>query len=363
MSTGNTNNPRVLVLGPTRAGWSANGKSLEETRQNAIESWTYVFDGAYRYIREITPELIQNYDIVIVNSKLYGEDNTNLLTKLAAISENRHANLKWVTSIEGPAEDYTKPDALMKRLLDSSDLVNCINKHSLSLIRSITTAKVEFIGFPYPVENISKLAVQINERTREVFICPSLLARWNDYFVAKELGLPVTGWEFRSNRKLRLLIPEFKKYKSVLRNAKSKLMKSLSNLVNPNKYIELVNKYYAGDRLAIKSNMHLNSFYETYNKYFLWLNLDDRYTWGRYVLDAAALQIPIITTKSTGHGDELFPQTCLEHEYEIEKAIELCNKLITDDEFYSQVASYPVGKLEHLKAENMKRKLLEGLGL
>jgi len=353
--------PRVLVLGPVRGAWSAAGKNLEDTRLNAIESWAYAFGGDYIFMKEASAELINNYDIIIANSKLYGEDCRKLLDRLAAISENRKAGVRWVTSIEGPAGDYTVPDKRMKRLLDSSDLVNCINRHSLSLLRSITSARVEYIGFPYPVDSIGKLALPAANRNRAVFICPALLSRWNDYLVAKRTGLPVTGWEFRSNRKLRLLAPGYKKYRAALGNERHPAMKSLRQLINPRKMIGLAGRYYNDRNLEIRSNMHLNQFYETYNRFYLWVNLDDRYTWGRYVLDAAALGIPIITTKSTGHGEELFPFTCLDHEYEIDKAVELCRRLIDDEEFYAGVAAYPQGKLEHLRQENMRRKLLESL--
>ena len=113
----------------------------------------------------------------------------------------------------------------------------------------------------------------------------------------------------------------------------------------------------------LKISNQLKNYFKENRDSYIWLNLDDRFTWGRYVLDAAALQIPIITTESTGHADELFPYTCLEHEYDIDKAIELGRRLVDDKEFYHKVTSYPIGKMEHLKPEVMKNKLLTALGI
>ena len=92
------------------------------------------------------------------------------------------------------------------------------------------------------------------------------------------------------------------------------------------------------------------------------MNLDSRYTWGRYVLDAAALCIPIITTTATYHGPIFFPETTVPHAMDIDRAIEIGKRLTSDRDFYQHVAFYPAGKMEFLGAEPMKRVLLDALG-
>jgi hypothetical protein len=94
---------------------------------------------------------------------------------------------------------------------------------------------------------------------------------------------------------------------------------------------------------------------------YLWINLDSRCTWSRFVLDAAALGIPIITTPSTSHGELLFPVTTVAHGMDIERTVELGKRLASDRDFYEQVARYPSDKMDFLRAEPMKRTLLRAL--
>ena len=86
--------------------------------------------------------------------------------------------------------------------------------------------------------------------------------------------------------------------------------------------------------------------------------MDPRYTWGRYILDAAALQVPVIATRSTGHAETFFPELMLENEFEIEKTQDLVLRLFRDKEFYQSVATIPLEKFNHLLPETKKKELL-----
>ncbi|MGA2298110.1 MAG: hypothetical protein ABSG15_11235 [FCB group bacterium] len=337
----NVSNPKVLVMGGNPGRWSAVERKEDEKYTTGIESWVYAFNSDYVHILEANPKDIANYDIVIANSNFHNK----YLPKLLSLQKNKPQNVKWVTLIEGDLSYYLKPNVFIKALLDSSDLINVINKYTLTFFKKLTNSKVEYIGIPYPVDSITQMAIQIEKRQRRLFICPWLLTRQNDYLAAKEIGLPYYGYEKRISRKLNTLLSNYKTYGSN----------------SPNFNIEKAEKYYADKNLLIKTETTLKNYFEENRDSFIWLNLDDRFTWGRYVLDAAALQIPIITTKSTGHADDLFPYTCLEHEYDIVQAIELGKRLVEDIEFYRMVSSYPFGKMEHLKAEVIKNKLLSSL--
>ena len=101
-------------------------------------------------------------------------------------------------------------------------------------------------------------------------------------------------------------------------------------------------------------------FIENGNSY-LWIYLDRRYTWAGFVLDAAALSMPIITAASTYHGGIFFPETTVPHAMDIERVIELGKRLCRDRDFYDHVAQYPADKMDFLRTEPMTRTLLRAL--
>jgi hypothetical protein len=95
----------------------------------------------------------------------------------------------------------------------------------------------------------------------------------------------------------------------------------------------------------------------------LWMNLDERYTWGRYVLDAAALGVPIVTTRSTGHGQLLFPRTTVETAFSQRDAVALANALLHDADLYANVAEHAREHIWQYDAPVIVRSLYDHLGL
>lgn len=335
--------PRVVVSGGKPGRWSAAGKTVDESLCSGVQSWVYAFNGDYIGHEDITAHDLGNYDIVIMNTN-------HPLLPLVHLAQDRPASVKWVSLIEGPAEAYYVPQNHLKKLLDMSDLVNVINHHSLPLFRMLTKSKVEYIGIPYPVEGVKKFIVPIEKRNKRVFLCAHLLKHWNDYLAAKEIGMAYYGYEIRKSREGRLLLSELLNTGSFTwdREANIKKAKAIyrDKLLDIHEFTKDIKKY----------------FIENSDSYF-WMNLDSRYTWARFVLDAAALCMPIISTTSTYHGGIFFPQTTVAHAMDIERAIEIGRRLIGDRDFYEHVALYPAGKMDSLKSEPMKLALLGALDI
>lgn len=331
---------KVLVIGGDTTNWTAKERPIEQTLLTGIETWVYAFNGTYQPILDTTLSDLKNFDIIIGNSNLGKE-----LNKSIYLAENRPANVKWITLVEGNASEYLTPHLQITKLFESSDLINCININSVSFFKALTKTKVEYLGMPYPVDLISKYRVDIDKRKRESLVCTALLKRINDVLTAKGIGLPYTIHERLLSRKMKNL-KHFVKYRT------------LSKDILHRKTIE----YHNDSNMKVRSVLPISEHFQKNNAYLLWINMDDRYTWGRYVLDAAALQIPIITTKSTGHAISLFPETCLDNEFEIDKAIEIGKRLASDKDFYRYVAQYPSDKLDHFSDEMMIKKLLTALG-
>jgi hypothetical protein len=335
--------PKVLVLSGESGRWTASDRKRDADVMNGVEAWVFAFDGDYIHSAEATVEDISRYDIVIANLNPEAE----MIANVEKLSAARPKSVKWVTLMEGSGLDYIYPRPQVREIFDNSDLVNCINVHSLELLRRMTKTRVEYIGIPYPVDGIAKLAVPFDKRRREALITPFLLKRWNDFFVARELGIEYYGFEKTIRRTFKNVVTDFFK-KGERDFEKTRFLKRAAKLFNDKS-------------LEILPERGLREFLSYNAGALLWINLDERYTWGRYVLDAAALKIPVITTKSTGHGTDLFPETTLENEFQIEKAIDIGRRLLKDKDFYRHVAEFPVGKMEHLKPEKMAARLLHEL--
>jgi hypothetical protein len=332
-----------LVSGWKDGRWSAGGKTVDETLGSGVQSWVYAFNGDYIGHRDLTRQDLDRYDVVIMNTN-------KPLQPLVRLAQDRPASVKWVSLIEGSADEYLLPQGSLKALLDASDLVNVINRHSLPLFRSLTKNKVECIGMPYPVDGVKKFVVPVETRTKRVFLCGPLLRRWNDYLVARAIGLPYSGYETRK------VYPGF-------RSLLLELIRTRSWTWDSEENINRARAVYEDRSLKVTTfTKDLKTYFGEHSGSYLWINLDPRYTWARFVLDAAALSIPIITTSSTYHGAIFFPKTTVAHAMDIERAIDIGKRLTNDRDFYEDVASYPVEKMDFLRAEPMKRVLLEALG-
>ncbi len=333
--------PKVLVIGKNLGKYKASDRPEHRNFMTGIEAWVYAFEGEYCNIFDCSLEHINKFDIVIGNTD-FPPKYQNKLTHLCL---NRNSNVKWVSLIEGCAKEYLRPMKNVKDIFDASDFINVINKHSVPLFLSITDTKAEYVGVPYPVENVYKLRKEIKDRKREVFIAPMLLKRWNDHLVAKASGLPYFGIEEREHRTLRNIPKMLKKYGTLDGNIR----------------MEMARKYYKDNNLTVKRAYTLTQYFHELSNSYFWVNLDDRYTWARYILDAATLGIPVITTKSTGHGETLFPMLTLDNEFETEKAIELAQKLAQDESFYKQNANPDISLLEEFSYKSMSQKLLNSI--
>jgi len=339
-----SNEPRVLVSGWKSGRWSAAGKTLDESLCTGVQSWAYAFDGDYIGHRDISRRDLDHYDIVIMNT------NKPFLP-LVRLAEDRPASIKWISLIEGSADDYYVPQNHLKALLDMSDLVNVINRHSLPLFKLLTKSKVEYIGIPYPVEGVKKFITPFEKRSKRVFLCTQLLKRWNDHLAAKAIGMAYHGYEIRKSRQGNIV-------------SLSELLRTRSFTFDSEENINKAKALYNDASLEITTFTKDMKQYLTANSgAYFWMNLDSGYTWARFVLDAAALCMPIITTSSTYHGGIFFPETTVEHVMDIERAIEIGKRLSSDRDFYEHVARYPADKMNFLKAEPMKQALLGALGI
>lgn len=334
-----SSHPKTLVLSNAKGRWHAADHAEYGATMNGVEAWAYAYHGDYIGYKQVTQKDIEQYDIVIAN--------TQNLTEFVKFAEMRPAHTRWVMLIEGDGNDYLCLRPEIQRAIAVSDVVNCINRFSVPLFRELargTDTVVEYIGIPYPLAGVRQYAIPIAQRlqasSKEAMICPFLLRRSSDYLVARDLGIRYYGYEKALLRKLSN-IRELWRTKSLDKRF----------------FARRAERLYGDPCLDVRLSTSIHNFFPDNAHAYLWLNLDPRYTWARYVLDAAALGIPIITTASTGHGEVLFPQTTLPTHFDLKTASELGKRLVEDADFYRSVAEYAAEGMTAYSAEAMTERL------
>src|SRR5258706_10179349 len=248
--------PKVLLLGGNRGRWSASQSLSEAATMNSGEAWAYAFNGDFIQNIAARPKDLEKYDIIIANADSFA------IKSLCQLMQTRPAGSKWVTLLEGDMLDFIKPRPYVRDLLDGSDFVNCINKHTEGFFKKLTSAPVRYIGFPYPAEGIRALSTPFSERRREIFLAPMLLGRWLEYFCLKDIGVPLYGYEKRLSRKLRTVIKHLRIHRSL----------------NPHYFHNKVRSLYNDPSLEIRRETWLSEFFRHNSGAYLWFNLDPRYT-------------------------------------------------------------------------------------
>jgi len=281
--------------------------------------------------------VIAKYDLVISNL------NGHFLSQLLQLAKKRASHVRWVALIEGDARDYLNPSEDLLRLFDAVDLIAAINEWSVPILAELTSTPVAWVGIPYPVDYVRNLAVAVDCREPVCLVCPAQL-KLPSYVVAKATGLRIRTYAKKSSRNFRNL-PLFFRH----RRFSVDLFKQYWQVRLPDAEIRL--------------EVSLEEFWRTEARSQIWVNLDDRYTWGRYVLDAAALGVPCITTRNTAHGPYLFPETCVEDVFSTEQAVSMASRLVSDAKFYQHVVDFAQSRLNRYSAEACVERLKSALGL
>lgn len=346
MSSQLSSQPRVLVVGGSPGRFSANEKQDIAPYMHAVESWVFATNGDYISFRDVQARDIQGYDIVIVNTSAFNEPAVSHHFRLLA--ENRPSGCRWMTMLEGDMLAYLKPHEHLAEVFNASDVVNCINIHALPLFKAMTQTRVEFLGIPVPYQGIRAFSTPLAQRKREALICPMVMNRWNDYFAMSRLGIPLHGYVRTMSRKLKNTWQNWKEHGAILDKQAT---------------VKHAQRLYPNPPITIHTEKWFSGFYQQAGSLYFWMNLDERHTWGRFVLEAAALQIPIITTRATGHGERLFPRTTVAHAFDIDNANAVAQQLLDDPDFYRAVVEDSQQGLEEFAPERMKEKLFHLLGV
>lgn len=329
---------RTLVVSLYEERWRYDDKPYRLT--DCTEGWAYALKGEFYGSKTIPPATeLAKYDLIV------GNLDKALISQYARVIERRPAHQKWVSLIEGCGTDFLHPSSDLLYVLNASDLVATINTHTTGYLRSLSKTRTEWVGVPFPIEEIRAFATPVAQRRNEVLICPRKTYH-PSVMVAHGLGLPTTLFLSKVSRQFRN-IPLFWKHRRYNTDLNLYLWEREPSPVKHNA------------RLEVK----LQEIWKIAGEYRLWIDLDPRYTWARWVLEAAALGVPILTTESTAHASLLFPETTVRDVFAVEEAIEIGKRLLADEAFAMRVTQYAGERLEPFSPEACVQRMAAGLGI
>ena len=286
---------------------------------NECRSWAYTFSGDTICGRTINDySVFDQYRIVLI------ELTANMIDVAIEIKKQTKCYLIGVPESEmiplWPFATLKK----YKEMLDMCDLVGVINEKALEPMRTLTSSRVEYVGLPYPL-------AWAKEQLKGV--------KKNNLI---ELGNMNTGVGVPYN------ILVFKKldFNGIFYFNPSPERNIIQNL--------------AGGRLKCLQPKGYQDYYREHLSNFLGLHMDIRYTVGRYPLDCAAANIPLVGTPYAQSQGHLYPSTSVNH-WEIDKAVDLIRRLYFDSIFYDRVVEYANEKLKDFDIDVTRQRLLSYL--
>ena len=211
-----------------------------------------------------------------------------------------------------------------KEMLDMCDLIGVINEKAVEPMQTLTTTKVSYIGLPYPL-------AWAKQQLKDV--------KKNDLI---ELGNMNVGVGVPYN------ILVFKK-----------LDCNGVFYFNPGPERNIIQNLAGGNLKCLQPKGYQDYFREHISN-FCALHVDIRYTVGRYPLDCAAANIPLVGTPYAQSQGHLYPETSVNH-WEIEKAVGLVKRLYFDSAFYDHVVEYANEKIKDFDIDITRERLLNAL--
>jgi hypothetical protein len=299
--------PRTLVIGGDPGHWSYRSVPEFHRLTNGVAGWVTALQADYVGPRTPARHVLAGYDLIIANL------NAHHIPHYVALAESRPPGQRWVSLVEGCACDYLDPSTALLRVLNASDLVAVINADTTAYFRLLCRARVEWIGVPYPVHDVGALATPWESRRDEILVCPRH-SRSPSLLVAEALSLPVRAY--------------FPRVAHTTRNLGLFLRHGYSGV---DLWARAWQQEAKGAPRIGQVERGLTDFWREAGACRVWIDLDPRFTWARFVLDAAALGVPIITTDSTAHGRLLFPDTTVESVFRVDEAIAIGRRLLEDE--------------------------------
>lgn len=329
---------RTLVSGGERGSWTSTTHDTESTPYlGSAGLWAAALGGDYKQAMLLRDRDFSEYDLILI------ELDFSMLAHIKAVLREREEGSAQIVGMFSGSLDRLHPNrAEWAEVADMCDAVVCPTPFGRGYLASVTTAPVYMVEPPYPVEEMRRLRMPTEERDDTITLCGMLLDRSTDYEAAKGLGHPMIGFErsFKRSFQQTLLQPKEEQ----------------------RRWVSRAEELFGDSNLSVVLQIGLKDIFRRAGRSTVWMNLDPRYIWERTVLDAAALEVPVITTANTGHGPLLFPELVVESPYDIDGASGLARRLIDDPEWCADVVRFAREKLDAYRPERAVEELMRLLG-
>jgi len=301
---------------------------LKPFERAGLYNWLKTFNGEVRLwgdIKKRTHEL-QQYDIIHINS--YGQD----LGLAYTVSQYTQGHPKIVVNMDLSINYFDKD---MHFPLFIKDIL------SADVLFSVEPTQVNFINYVASMMNRDKPKKWATLLPHPVDIPMLIDQAWVDY-----------------NERMNAVAFQYHKY-----DAHWSIPKILLEKL-PNNWLSAMLGY-IGDPLPLEGLRHMVMPYcewELYMQFLSRCKIGFEYRThkaaSRFVMEAGALGIPVVTTKDSHMGQIIYPEIChdVEDFFGIRASLE---KLIEDEEWRLHMAREGLERLEPYNFENSKKRFME----
>jgi len=259
------------------------------------------------------------YDFVLING------NVELLDLILEVKNSFKVKVAVLTEGSLSALSYFSTESKIK-YIQSLRAVDAIGTLGFTgqWHRLFTDKPVCWLGVPFPVEEVQRYSVPIEQR-EHVWGMGSNLNSHNtigSLFVAKAAGVK------------RVWMQEF---------AIDQLDRFCGELG-----LELVEKH---------RSLPWVKFLERYRRCWGGICLTNEFTWGRYALDFAALGMPVVGSVRQFAQRILFPTLSFEPYLEADKAVAAVKRLEKDLNYYKEITEYARHQLNIFDMDSARRRM------
>jgi len=296
----------------------------EDCLRTGLYSWIPTFDGDIKYLVDVTPEIIRNYDIIQVN--LSGQD-VHLLGEIRSVLDESNprgtklvANNDYTVELWQASYEYLPT---FRREVNHADMIFGTEPNQVGTMEVLLGRKVHLITHPCftrrlktltPKRKLEAISV-VSHRYDHYNVIPSL--------AVKGLGLTtrLIGYESGSDKK-----------KFVTSTCYNEILGGAN-------YMDYCDQ-------LMESKIVVDPFT---------LTSQSRTGW-----DCAALGVPLVGSDRNYSVMKCFPKTAVPP-FDIKAMRNMIKKLLTDEKFRQEVIDYARNAVDYVSYENSMKKYLEAL--
>ena len=278
---------------------------------------------------DINRHSLENYDVVHVN---YTPRNDSYIAAIRnALGEK--SDTKIIANVDYAVGMWNSMDPhIMKAMLEKADMIFHVEPVGAGRIRSLVKEEMKKNVFtiPHPV-NTTEIQKMASEDREPVIACQyhRYLDSWQDYWWGlKEIR------ETHEDHKVMLM-----NYTAPEKRSNVPIVCMFDEVVGRMKYFEY---------LKLLSHVMIN------------IDITPDYTYGRGVVDAAALGVPTIGSKTIEAVNRLFPlhRVRVGLDKELER---YCLQLIEDEKYYEQAANNAMKECHFYSLENSYNRMVNAI--